>query len=243
MPAFRNELPAQDKHMGFDLRRTPATASLTAVVTCDDFYVVDTHYYHGRTTPCERFTTDEYGKTIAGNCAACAETMPYRSHVYISAFDNRTHEHFLFECTAHAAKPFAEYAKAVGTLRGCAFQATRPKGAKNSKVVITTATANLGKINLPDPPDIVKALCVIWRIPTPTHACTTKAFISATMEPDETVSAPGVRPSRGRLTAQRTQPDNQEDEETFLARRKAFDEALQTAANPNGKPKKEHARA
>jgi hypothetical protein len=166
MPTWRNELPPEGKHMGFDLRRTPQQGAIHAIITCNDLLVCDTHFYHGRTTPCERPCSDSSGNSIGNDCPACSEGIPYRTHVYLSAFDPKKNEHFIFECTSHAAKILDDYRKATGTLRGCIIYATRPKGLKNSKVSIETNTANLSKQKLPSPPDLIKTLCVIWRIPT-----------------------------------------------------------------------------
>ena len=154
MPTWSHDLPKEKSHMGFDLRRTPADKPLLAIVTSDNILVTDTHYWGGRTVPCER-----------PDCTACNASVPYRTHVYISAFCGRSHEHFLFECTANAAKAFEEYRQANSTLRGCLFQASRPKGTKNGKVVIITKPADLSRTPVPSAPDVKLALCVIWRLP------------------------------------------------------------------------------
>jgi len=193
MPTWSTELPTEDKHMGFDLRRTPATGALQAIITCENLLVCDTHYFHGRTTPCER-----------PNCPACNDAIPYRTHVYVSAFDVRAREHFVFECTAHAAKPLAEYYAAAGTLRGCVFHASRPKGLKNSKVAIQTNSANLAKIQLPEPPNLILALSVIWRLPLP-----------ALVVEERRHHAPEVRTAKNPLNRMRKQPDNMPEPPTM----------------------------
>jgi hypothetical protein len=165
MPTYRTSLPPQGKHQGFDLKRTPEIGSLQAIVTSEDLLVCDTHFFHGRTTPCERVLNDE-GKTIDDTqCAACVDKIAYRCHVYVSAFDAKKLEHFIFECTSNAAKSLEEYRNATGTLRGCVIYSVRPKGLKNSKVVIETSTVNLAKVKIPPAPDLIRALAVIWRLP------------------------------------------------------------------------------
>jgi hypothetical protein len=165
MPTWTTTLPAVAKHHGFDLRRTPTSGALQAIVTCENLLVCDTHWWHGRTTPCER-QANEQGKTIDDTmCQACTEKQAWRTHAYVSAFDAKTHEHFLFECTAFAAKSLAEYYQSAGTLRGCVFHASRPKNTPNGKVCIVTNTANLARVTLPNPPDVPRALSVIWRLP------------------------------------------------------------------------------
>ena len=165
MPEFRSSLPISRPNQGFDLKRTPERGAIQGIVTCENYIVCDTHFYRGRTQPCERSVNDE-GKTIDdSSCAACRDKIGYRTHVYVSLFDVKTREHFIFECTDHAAKPLDDYQKANGTLRGCILYSSRPKGTKNSKVFIETNTANLQKIVLPKPPNLQHSLCIVWRVP------------------------------------------------------------------------------
>ena len=186
MPTWQNQLPSVQKHMGFDILRTPESSTIQAIVTCDDILVCDTHFWHGRTTPCER-----------PDCPTCNESIPFRTHVYVSAFDAKARNHFIFECTAHAGKAFADYRAANGTLRGCAFFANRPKGKKNSKVCISTSPVNLQKILLPSPPDLIKALSVIWRLPN-----------SGVYVEEKNHRPPTVKTHTGPINRMREQPNN-----------------------------------
>jgi hypothetical protein len=165
MPNFSHQLPPPSAHQGYDIRRTPQSASLQAVVTSEQFLVCDTHYYQGRTTPCERMV-NEHGKTLDDTpCPACQRKQPWRTHVYVAAYAPKAAEHYIFECTANAAKPFAEHIETNGTLRGFAFVANRPKGGINSKVVIQAVAVNLARVILPKAPDLRRALAIIWRLP------------------------------------------------------------------------------
>ncbi len=154
MPNWSNELPPAPTHHGFDLKRTPADRPLRAIVTSEDLSVCWTHYWGGRTVPCE-----------SPECEACKALSPSRSHCYLTAIDCTTREHFLFECTALAAVPFTIYRDSYHTLRGCLFQASRPKRRRNAKVEILCKPADLTKITLPQPPDIPRAMAVIWQLP------------------------------------------------------------------------------
>jgi hypothetical protein len=193
MPTWSTNLPKNRKHMGFDLRRTPADKPLLGIVTSDNILVTDTHYWGGRTIPCER-----------PDCEACNQSVPYRTHVYVSVFDPKTNEHFLFECTANAAKAFVDYREAAGTTRGCFFHASRPKGTKNGKVAILTKPSDPTKTNLPSPPNVALALCVIWRLPLTGFA------IEHTHKGD-----PVTRPKANELQKVHEQPDNQPDPPTI----------------------------
>ena len=200
MPTFRRDLPVQSLHQGFDLKRTPESGALHAIITSEDFLVCDTHFWHGRTIPCERVMNDE-GKTIDDTaCLACVEKIAYRTHVYVSAFDVKKSEHFIFECTSNAAKALEEYEKGMGTLRGCVIYASRPKGLKNSKVVIETNSSNLAKVKIPNSPDLIKALSVIWRLPT-----------TALEEKKDGKKNGKLHTNNSRIRKMDTQPDNMPD--------------------------------
>lgn len=208
MPTWRNQLPPQGKHQGFDLRRTPQNGILLAIVTCSDLMVCDTHYWRGRTQPCERKCNDD-GQTVDDStCPACLEKIGFRSHVYLSVFDPKRSEHYIYECTCNAAKPLQDYYQSTGTLRGCVIHAQRPKGTPNGKVCIDTSAANLSRVNLPSPPDLARALAVIWRLPV--------TAVETTTEYDYKLSPPGDHCERKTtahvradiLRNQRTPPDN-----------------------------------
>lgn len=200
MPNYRNQLPTEKTNMGFRILRTPQTTALTGIVTSPGLLVCDTHFWHGRTSPCERIVGPDGATLDDSVCSACQNKQAYRDHVYVSAFDPKTPSHFLFECTCHAAKPFAEHIEAHGTLRGCCFHATRPKQTPNGRVVILTTTATLTKTVLPAAPNVELALAVIWRLPLTGFALTDQrpGRRSATTKPD-------------RMAEMRNQPDNAAD--------------------------------
>jgi hypothetical protein len=202
MPVFRNCIPQSTGEHGYDLKRTPANGSLQGIITCEDVLVCDTHFFRGRTTPCERTYNEELKTVDDSACQPCVEKIGFRTHVYVSVFDVKKREHFIFECTAVAAKALSDYKASNGTLRGCILYACRPKGTKNSKVSIETNTANLQKMPLPNPPDIQKALCVIWRIPL------------NTLEPIAPNKKNGrMKTNNDRLSDMRNQPDNVSNEQ------------------------------
>lgn len=215
MPTWRTELPPEGKNRGYDLHRTPTTGSLIATITSEDLLICDTHYWHGRTTPCERESNVE-GKTIDDStCQACREKMPWRSHVYVAAFDNKKREHFIFECTTHAAKVLAEYRDAAGTLRGCVINASRAKGTPNGKVSIMTHAADLSKSFLPEAPQLTLALSVIWRLPRTALNLHMEAIDDMPHAEAKRPKAAHVRPNTAILAAMRNQPDNACDPPTI----------------------------
>lgn len=154
MPNWSSEIPKEEKAYGFDLRRTPPDKALNAICIQEDLIGVFTHFFHGRTTPCEGTA-----------CDACAANQPARWHGYVAAFDPRTHEQFIFEFTLKPASAFKVYRDTYGTLRGCLFDAYRPKRTKNSRVVIRCKPVDLTKIQIPQPIDLVRALSTVWQLP------------------------------------------------------------------------------
>src|SRR4030042_4235866 len=165
MPTWKNELPKNPTSRGFSIKRPPTQGTIRSILTADRLLVCDTHYWHGRTVPGERVLSDT-GSTLDDSlCLPCRDKQGWRTHVYISAFEAKSRDHFIYECTDAAAKPLEEYYQANGTLRGCIINAYRPKGTPKGKVLLLTAAAALPQINLPNPPDVIAALCVIWRIP------------------------------------------------------------------------------
>lgn len=227
MPCFRNELPPEKAHQGYELLRTPCSSALVLAITCENLVVVDTHYWHGRTLPCERLTNDEGRTTDDSNCPACREKQGYRTHIYVSAIKTKTREHVIFECTATAAKPLEEYRKANKTLRGCVLNATRPKGGPNSKVVISTNTLNQQHTKLPEPPNVPAALATIWRLP--------RTAIQTLLETDESAR---ILTIPAKLREMRQQPDDGNSYHAFEETKRRIEDALFAAVQPNGKKPK-----
>jgi hypothetical protein len=157
MPTFCNRIPTLNKVQGYDLKRTPATQAIIAIITCDELVACQTHYWGGRTVPCE-----------GTECKACLNLVPARWHIYVTCMEEKSRAQYIFECTAQAGEAFSEHFNAHGTLRGCKFQAYRPKQTKNGKVQIETKPYDLTKINLPPAPNLKRALCTIWQLPAGT---------------------------------------------------------------------------
>lgn len=156
MPVFSNEVPDDPRGYALQLLRTPATGALTAIVTSLDLLGCPTHFWGGRTIPHEE--TD---------CKACGEGLPWRWHSWLSAWNASNHHHFLFESTARVTKIFVAYRKAHMTLRGCKFRARRRTIAANSRVHLECQPCDLEQIQLPQPPDLVKCMSIIWNIAEP----------------------------------------------------------------------------
>lgn len=154
MPTFSHDIPDQTHGYSLPIKRTPAYTKLKAIVTSTDLLGCYTHYWHGRTQPCE-----------APNCEPCENGMPYRWHAYLAAMETQNALHFIFEVTATGAEPFITYRDAHGTLRGCLFQAERWRQKANGRILIQTKPADLTEIQLPDAPNMVTCLATLWSLP------------------------------------------------------------------------------
>ncbi len=156
MPMFSNQVPDDPRGHALDLLRTPSGSALTAIVTSLDLIGCPTHFWGGRTTPHEK-----------SDCPACAEGLPWRWHTWLSAWNPSNHHHFIFESTRRVGKIFVAYREAHLTLRGCKFRARRRTNAANARVHLECQPCDLEKVNLPQPPDLIKCMSIIWNIKLP----------------------------------------------------------------------------
>lgn len=150
---FDSETPNDGRGNSLQLMRCPANKPISGIITSSQFLGTRTHFYHGRTLPCDD-----------SNCPACSEGLPWRWHSYCSLFSIATHRQILFESTAKSTEPLTQYQEAHGTLRGCHMTARRANTSPNSQVIIQTKPADLSNVKLPDEPSILEALSIIWNI-------------------------------------------------------------------------------
>jgi hypothetical protein len=200
MPTFTSVLPTATTVQNLKLRRVPSRGVLHALCLSSNLTVCDTHYWHGRTCPCERQTTPEGFTLDDSMCEPCAAKQGYRPHVYLACWDSQLRQRYLLELTAFAAQPLAAYLTANGTLRGCAIVAIREKGTPNGKVTVTTNAVDLTHLALPNEPSVPAALRVLWRVPA-----------NAYDEAPKPAPVNRLRPSRVPLHAMRNQTDNATD--------------------------------
>ena len=152
---FTSDPPEDPRGNSLELKRTPTGRSITGIITCVDMVGIPTHYFHGRTTPCDSL-----------ECEPCLSGMPWAWHGYVSLFGPTSHSHILFEMTARAVQPLKTYHLAHGTLRGCQIVAKRINSSPNARVMIETKSLDLQSISLPKEPHLLEALSIIWNIET-----------------------------------------------------------------------------
>jgi hypothetical protein len=157
--------PPAPQQRPLSLIRVAPGRALSAIITVERAIYLDTHFWHGRTSPCTGL-----------DCEPCSEGCARRSHCYVAVFTAGDHKHLLLELTQTAADPLAEYCTTFGSLRGCWINARRAKPQPNSRIEMTCRPADLAKIQLPREPDLLTALTTIWRLPA-------NAFSTITDEP------------------------------------------------------------
>lgn len=153
---FSTTPPPDPRGNSLPLMRCAASKSIHGIITTDQLFGCRTHYFHGRTLPCDD-----------ASCPACDDGMPWRWHGYVGLYGLTTRRHVIFESTAKAIEPLTKYFNAYGTLRGCELNAQRVNLVPNGRVVIHTKPADLENVNLPDPPNLLEALSIIWNIELP----------------------------------------------------------------------------
>lgn len=162
MPKYSNTPPNDPRGYALPIVRTPAGRKFQAIITSEDLIGCNTHFWGGKTVPCE-----------APDCEACKNGMPYRWHAYCSAVLHPQGLHVIYEVTALAAEALVTFRHSNGTLRGCAIEAYRWKGSANGRVIIKCERTSRTLDSLPKPPDLIHCLSIIWQLPdkdlTPVH--------------------------------------------------------------------------
>jgi len=182
MPRWTTTPPAETHHTTLPIIRTPARGEFSGLITSPDQIGCPTHYWHGRTIPCE-----------ANDCEPCQQGNPWRYHAYLTIWSRKKNEHYLFEFTQQAANKIAEYREKHGTLRGHLLTAHRPSQKPNGRIQILLQPIDLSSIDIPRPVDIQTILLHLWAMdrqsptndtPRPSRAKTHK--LNEATRPDPT---------------------------------------------------------
>ncbi len=155
-PNWYTNIPEEIVTQSLPIRRTPASKPITCIVTSADLIGTFTHFYRGRTTPCER-----------PDCEACRDGQPWRYHAYVGAWSRNSGLHFIFEMTAQAAEKLIEFRTKYQSLRSCQIDAYRWGKRSNGRVILKASPSGIAPTDLPLEPDLVKCLSVLWNIPLP----------------------------------------------------------------------------
>jgi len=156
MLTFDETPPPDPRGNSLNLMRCPTMRPVQGIILSDGLIGTNTHYYKGRTIPCD-----------SEGCPACGEGWPWRWHCWVPLFSPTTQVTVLFEMTARCAEILAAHKQTYTTLRGTLLKAQRLNSSPNSKVMLHLQPADLRDIKLPPCPDILGALSIIWNIERP----------------------------------------------------------------------------
>ncbi len=159
MSNWTNTPPTPADGYGLRLIRTPQTGKIKGLITYQELTGTPTHYWGGRTVPCER-----------PDCKACEAQIGWRWHGYVPIILPGDHEHVILELTAQACELIKNYAEVNGSLRGTFITAVRATGRINGRVLLTLLPSDLQSIVLPEEPDVPKVMRHIWGIQADTTA-------------------------------------------------------------------------
>lgn len=156
MPQFTNRPPADPRGVALPLLRTPAGRPIAGLITSEDLVGTPTHFFGGRTVPCEVET-----------CEACNNGIPWRWHGYVGLWCPNTRVHSIFEMTAQAVTPLTEWRETNSTLRGAKLVAKRVNSRPNGRVRISLSAIEIGQYAIPEPPNLIRCLAIMWNLAEP----------------------------------------------------------------------------
>jgi len=136
------------------IMRTPVGKPLVATITTDRMSCCPTHFWGGRTTPCEK-----------PDCDACNHGSPSREHAYLGIYFIDQQASAILELPDGAAEQLALLAKNLPTLRGARIRVTRTKLSRNARVCVELAPPAINPPPLPTPPQLREILAIIWKLP------------------------------------------------------------------------------
>ena len=154
MPTIYNRIPADATKYSLHLLRCGQAATIRGIVTSANIVGLHTHYFGGRTTPCQDT-----------ECKPCAQGFSARWHAYFGVWTAGKSRHVLLELTATPSLALQNYHDLHGTIRGAEIEVKRLGRRQNGRVQCTATPADLSKIIIPPEPTILPALATLWSIP------------------------------------------------------------------------------
>lgn len=145
--------PDNEPRGGWSLRRCPTKGFLAVVIVSHDLMGRYTHYFAGRTRPCQ-----------GNDCEACNKNMRPRWHGYLCAIDLQTNEKIIVEVTSSIASQLGEWFDSHRTLKGSRMKLERRSPKPNGKITCKLAEPAPGTGELPTAPDIRPIMNKIWEV-------------------------------------------------------------------------------
>lgn len=148
---FEEFPPDDDRPIGLDIVRAPAKGSFVGVILSDRSMGKYTHWYRGRTSPCD-----------GDDCTACSQAVERRWHAWLVVYSQSTRRQFILEVPAAASHELAILRKRENSLRGFAIKVERNNGKVNGRVRLHVSTKREDVSLLPTCPDVFEILSRMW---------------------------------------------------------------------------------
>jgi len=148
---FRHRPSTDQMPQQLPLLRVPPKGLSGLVILSHDIVGCDTHYWRGRTRPCE-----------APNCDACQANQRPRWRGYLAVMSQRTEKIGVIELTPAAVAPVDRAFRQARTLRGCQIALARKNEKPNGQLFAQISVPNETKEHLPKAPNLKTYLAKLW---------------------------------------------------------------------------------
>lgn len=152
-PQWAASPPTVPESFALPLRRVPPKGVRGLVILSDHLIGCYTHYFAGRTQPCQ-----------TGNCDACNANNQRRWHGYLLVWNPTNGYRLVLELSHHASAQLAETTKTLTTLRTLAIAARRVPEKPNGKIILEIERTSHKPDELPPPIDTAKYLLHLWGV-------------------------------------------------------------------------------
>jgi hypothetical protein len=145
----------EDDEVGirYPLWRVSANRTHRVIVLSHDLIGCHTHYFGGRTSPCE-----------IEDCSACLANCARRWHAWLFTKLLDSPAIGILELTAKATGPVDQYFRAHRTLIGAQMTLCRSPKKPNGKVICALQDIGLDQSSLPKVPDVRDILTQMWEL-------------------------------------------------------------------------------
>jgi hypothetical protein len=151
---WSNAPPRGTQEMAWPMLRIPAAGAKGLIILSNDMLGTNTHYYGGRTTPCD-----------GQNCRACEDNSQKRWHGYLAVWMPKAAKKGILEITEAAGDAVAKAAEKRVSLRALSLAAQRVPTKANGKLVLQLTDSEWSPEGLPPAPDLRRILRRMWGLP------------------------------------------------------------------------------
>jgi hypothetical protein len=153
MPNWNTRPDRGDALAPITIVRTKPGPPNAMIVTSHAVLGVYTHYWKGRTKPCD-----------GPACPACEAMMGARWYGYLAVWHPKSNAIGLLEITPSTTTALDAYEESHGTLRGAKVTTSRANRKINSRLILTIEEGTFSADKIPQPPNVRHQLCKLWEI-------------------------------------------------------------------------------